>query len=127
MSGRVGDTTKVQAYTVASGIVIEHGGLPEEQAIIVVQMAKTQSLLFGGTENFSVTQEFNKLAERTQKMALLDCMFAVSAADHDISGAEDKVIRQVADELLLEHSDFIEVRTRYRDHLSVLKDPEETS
>ena len=103
------------------GIVIEHGSLPEEQAIIVVQMAKTQNLLFGATEDYLVTREFNKLADRAQKMALLDCLYAVSAADHTISAAEDKVIRQIADELLLEHQDFIEVRTRFRDHLAVFK------
>ncbi|NIM63068.1 MAG: hypothetical protein GTO30_15925, partial [Acidobacteria bacterium] len=40
-------------------LVIETGGLPEEQAIIVVQMAKTQNLLFGGTENYLVAKEFN--------------------------------------------------------------------
>ncbi len=45
-------------------IVHELGGLPEEQAILVVQMAKTQSLLFAGTENFLVTREFNRLASQ---------------------------------------------------------------
>ena len=33
-------------------LVQEKGGLPEEQAVMVVQMAKTQSILFGGVENF---------------------------------------------------------------------------
>jgi uncharacterized tellurite resistance protein B-like protein len=102
-------------------IVRERGLLPEEQAIIVVQMAKTQNLLFGGTENFLVTQEFNRLADRRHKLALLDCLFAVSAADSRVCSAEDKVIRQIADELLLEHREFIEVRARYRDHLGVLQ------
>lgn len=106
-------------------IVVEHGKIPEDQAIIVVQMAKTQNRLFGGTENYLVTREYNRLAGREQKLALLDCLFAVSAADHEISGAEDKVIRQIADELLLDHADFIEVRARYRDHLSFLKKPED--
>ena len=35
-------------------IVTERGGLPEEQAVIVVQMAKSQNQLFGGTEDFLV-------------------------------------------------------------------------
>jgi len=105
------------------GIVVEHGRLPEQQAIIVVQMAKTQNALFGGTENFVVTREFNQLADRGQKLALLDCLFAVSAADESISTAEDTVIRQIADELKLDHADFIEVRRRFRDKLAVLKQP----
>lgn len=103
-------------------IVTERGKLPEEQAIIVVQMAKSQSLLFGGTENYLVTKELNRLATRDDKLALLDCLFAVSAADRSVTTIEDNVIRQIADEMRLEHKDFIDVRRRFRDHLAVLKD-----
>jgi len=102
-------------------IVAEHGRLPEEQALIVVQMAKTQNLLFGGTENYVVTRELGRIASQDEKLALLDCLFAVSAADASISTIEDNVIRQIATELRLEHKDFITVRARYRDHLAVLK------
>jgi uncharacterized tellurite resistance protein B-like protein len=104
-------------------IVMERGGLPPEQAILVVQMAKTQNKLFGGTENFLVTQEFNKIATREQKLALLHCLFAVSSADQSISNVEDHEIRNIASELLLTHQDFIDVRLAYRDYLAVLKDP----
>ena len=102
-------------------IVMEHGKLSEEQALIVVQMAKNQNLLFGGTENFLVTRQMSRIATRAQKLALLDCLFAVSAADDSISTAEDSVIRQIATELQLEHAEFISVRTRFRDQLAVLK------
>ena len=102
-------------------IVMEHGELAEEQALIVVQMAKSQNLLFGGTENFLVTREMSRIATRAQKLALLDCLFAVSVADDSISTAESDMIRQIATELLLEHADFIGVRSRFRRHLAVLK------
>ena len=104
-------------------IVMEMGGLPEEQALLVVQMAKTQSRLFGGTENFLVTREFNKLATREQKLRLLECLFAVSASDQSISTAEDNEIRQISKELLLSHRDFIQARLAFREHLAVLKKP----
>jgi uncharacterized tellurite resistance protein B-like protein len=107
-------------------IVSEHGELPAAQAVIVVQMAKSQNLLFGGTENFQVTKEFKRIASREEKMALLDCLFAVSAADRSITTAESNVIRQIADELRLEHGDYIEVRRRFRDDLAVLKKPGES-
>ena len=61
-------------------LVVKYGELPEEQAVIVVQMAKTQNLLFGGTENYLVTREFNRIASREDKLALLRCLFGVSAA-----------------------------------------------
>lgn len=102
-------------------IVVEQGSLPEEQAILVVQMAKTQNMLFGGTENYLVTREFNKIASREQKLALLHCLFGVSASDNSISTVEDNEINLIADELRIEHRDFITVRSRFRDYLAVLK------
>lgn len=105
-------------------ILMEKGGLPEPQAILAVQMAKTQSLLFSGTENFLVTREFNRIATPEQKLALVDCLFAVSAADRSISTVEDNEIRQICKEMLLSHSDFIAVRLRYKDHLASKKPAE---
>ena len=104
-------------------IVMERGGLPEEQAILVVQMAKTQNLLFSGTENFLVSREFEKIASREQKLALLDCLYAVSAADKSISTVEDNEIRKISRELKLSHQDYIGVRLAYRDCLAVLQKP----
>jgi uncharacterized tellurite resistance protein B-like protein len=102
-------------------IVMERSRLPEEQAVIVIQMAKTQNILFGGTENFLVTREFNSLASHEEKMGLLDCLFAVASADQSISTVEDNEISQIADELRIEHRDFISIRSKYRDKLAVLK------
>ena len=107
-------------------IVMQQAGLPEEQAVLVVQMAKTQNVLFGGTENFLVTREFNRIATPEQKIALLHCLFAVSAADESISTIEDNEVSQIADELRIEHRDFIAVRSRFRDYLAVLRKPPES-
>ncbi len=104
-------------------IVAEQGRLPKEQAPIVVQIARTQSALLSGIEDYVVTREFNRIATHGQKLALLDCLFAVSAANHSISAVEDSTIRQIARELKLRHQEFISVRLRYREHLDVLKSP----
>jgi uncharacterized tellurite resistance protein B-like protein len=103
-------------------IVMEQCGLTEEQAVIVVQIAKSQNILLGGTENYLVSREFNSMASHEQKMALLDCLFAIAAAEGSISTIEDNEISQIADELRIEHPDFISVRSKYREHLAVLKD-----
>ncbi len=107
-------------------IVMQQGGLPEEQAVLVVQMAKTQNKLFGGTENYLVTREFNRIATPEQKLSLLYCLFAVSAADQNISTVEDNEVSQIADELRIEHKDFISVRSKFREYLAVLKKPTES-
>jgi hypothetical protein len=47
---------------------MEHSGLPEGQAIIVVQLAKTQNRLFGETENYLVAREFRNLSTHQEKI-----------------------------------------------------------
>src|SRR5262245_49282285 len=105
-------------------IVMQQGGLPEELAVVVVQMAKTQNQLFGSTENYLVTREFERIATREQKLALLDCLFAVTAADESITSEEDNVVKQVSSELKLSHDDYIAARSRFRQYLAVLKPPD---
>jgi uncharacterized tellurite resistance protein B-like protein len=102
-------------------IVQNLAGLPEEQAILVVQIAKSQNTLFGSTENFVVTGEFGRIATRPQKLALLNCLFAVSSSDRSISTVEDNEIRKISRELRLDHADFIAARSAYKEHLEVLK------
>ncbi|MFN2425926.1 MAG: TerB family tellurite resistance protein [Candidatus Binatia bacterium] len=102
-------------------IVMERGGLTEEQALLVLQIAKSQELLFGHTESFLVTREFNKIATRDQKLALLDCLFAVSASDESISTIEDNEIVRICAELQLPRDEVVTARGRYREHLAVLK------
>lgn len=101
--------------------VMEHGGLPAGQAMLVVQIAKHQNLLFGATEDFLVTREFDKIANREQKLALLDCLYRIAASEALVSAEEDHEIRRISRELGLSHEEFISVRSRHRDHLSVLR------
>ena len=103
-------------------IIKERGNLPEEQAVLIIQLAKTQNILFGGTENFLVSREFREIADYKERMNLLDCIYAVAAVDKSISTMEDNEVSQIADELRIEHRDFISIRSRYRDYLEVLKD-----
>jgi uncharacterized tellurite resistance protein B-like protein len=102
-------------------ILCERGGVTEEQAILVLQIAKTQAVLFGGTENFLVSREFDRLASREQKLALLDCLFAVSAADESISTTEDSEIVRICTELHLPRTEVVEARRRHRQYLAVLR------
>ncbi len=102
-------------------IVRSLGHLPEEQAVLVVQIAKSQNRLFGQTENFLVTREFAAIATPEQRAELLDCLFAVSAADDSISGAEEAQIRQIASELGFSHRDFVVARRQYSDKREVMR------
>ena len=103
-------------------ILRERGHLSDEQAVLVVEIAKTQHKLFGATEDFLVTREFKALASDAQRRDLLDCLFAVSAADHTITTDEEAQIRQIASELGFDHKEFVRVRLAYSSHRSVLRD-----
>ena len=102
-------------------VVIAVGGLPEEQAVLAVQVAKSQARLFGGTENYLVTREFKEISSREQRQRLLECLFAVSAADDSISGSEEAQIRQIASELDFTHREYVEARSAWSDKREVLR------
>jgi uncharacterized tellurite resistance protein B-like protein len=102
-------------------LVRERAGFSEAESVLVVGMAKNQHRLFGGSENFVVTREFAAIASREEKLALVDALFAVSAADRSIVVREETEIRNIASELGLDHGDYVAVKSRYRDHLSVLR------
>lgn len=106
-------------------VVVEQGHIPGEQAVIVVHMAKTHNQIFGHTDNYLVTREFDKIASRDEKLALLDCLLAVSASDESISSVESSEISKIADELHLSQRDFVDARSRYREYLEILKKRED--
>lgn len=101
-------------------LVSERAGLPPEQAALAVRIASAHGLRHGGTEDFLVTREFASLADRSQRLALLDCLFELSSSDRSIVTLEDNEVRRIASELKLEHADFIAARAAYLTHLKVL-------
>ena len=95
----------------------EHGALPPDQAMVVVQLAKTSNLLFGGTANFLIAREFAQLAGYDEKLALMRCLFAVSIADAAISTAEEGEIHRIASELRIDQPDLVALRVAHQRHL----------
>ncbi len=108
-------------------LVARHGGLTPGQAILVVQIAKSQTQIFGGTEDFLVTREFEQISTHEQKIGLLDCLFAVSAAADGIATVEDNEIRRIAMELKIPHDEYIRIRVTHRGELNVLREPPDKS
>lgn len=98
-------------------LVREHGQLSQDQAMVVVQLAKTSNLLFGGTANFLVAREFSSLTTYDQKLSLMRCLFAVSATDEAISTAEEGEIHRIANELRIDRPDLVALRVAHKRHL----------
>ncbi|HEU4572935.1 MAG TPA: TerB family tellurite resistance protein [Candidatus Limnocylindrales bacterium] len=100
---------------------VEYGGLDPAQAVLVVQMAKLQARLHGGTEDYVVTREFRSISTVEQRLALLRCCFVVGAADGVISATEAGTLNQIARELDLEPADVNAVRAEFHDQLSAVQ------
>ncbi len=97
------------------------GHLPEAQAVLAVEIAKSQTRLFGGTENYLVTREFRDIATDEQRLELLDCLFAVAAADGSISSIEESQAAQIAKELGFTQSEYVSALAVHAEHRTVLR------
>ena len=100
---------------------VEYGGLDTAQAVLVVEMAKLQALVNGGTEDFVVTREFRSISTPEQRVALLRCCFVVGAADGRISATEAATINEIARELDLEAAAVNAVRAEFHEQLSAVQ------
>jgi len=101
--------------------VARWGGLTPAQTVLVVQIAKSQAVLFGATEDFLVTRQFKEMSTPEQRTDLVHCLFAVSAADDSISSVEEAAIRQIASELGFADREYLGLRSGYNDKRAVLK------
>jgi uncharacterized tellurite resistance protein B-like protein len=102
-------------------LIAERSGLPADMAALVAEIAKAQNRLFGGTENFLVAREFREISTPEERAGLLRCLFAVAAADHAISAAEEAQARLIANELGLAQEEFVRIRAEFSEHREVLR------
>jgi uncharacterized tellurite resistance protein B-like protein len=102
-------------------LVKQHGSLPEAQAILVAQIARNQSLLYGGTEDYLVTRQFRELSTEEDRLALLRCCYLVGAADETITAAESDLLQQIAKELDLDRSAVNAIRTEFAPKLAAIQ------
>jgi len=100
-------------------IVSERAGVDVQQAALIVRIARDAGRS-RGTDDYLIAREFERVASRGEKLALLDCLFAIAAADSPILTTEDNEVRRVASELKLEHADYIAVRHKHLASLKVL-------
>lgn len=101
--------------------VAELGGLPEAQAVLVVEIARNQNELYGGTEDYLVTREFRESSSEGQRLALLRCCFAIGAAEGAISAEESAELNQISKELDLSDDQLNAVRAEFTDHFGAVQ------
>lgn len=102
-------------------LVVEHGGLPEAQAVLVAQIARSQSLLSSGTEDYLVTRQFRELSSEADRLALLRCCYIVGAADETITSQESDTLQQIARELDLDRNAVNVIRNEFAPKLAAMQ------
>jgi uncharacterized tellurite resistance protein B-like protein len=102
-------------------IVMEHGELPEAQAVLVVEIAKQQERLIGETEDYLVTREWVPGTELDERIALLRCCFLVGAADGSISAEEGATLNEIGHELLLDDPTIAGIRGEFTDRFAAVQ------
>jgi len=95
--------------------------LSESEIALAVAIAKSQARLLGGTENYVVTREFRESSTPEQRGQLLQCLYAVAAADGTISTIESSEIVGIAEELGFTRAEANALKSQYREKLSVLR------
>jgi len=114
------EISEVETRTI-EGLVAEHGGLPPAQAVLVAQMARSQSLLYGGTEDYLVTRQFRELSMEDDRLALLRCCYLVGAADDTITIEESDTLQEIALELDIDRHAVNAIRDEFAPKLSAMK------
>jgi len=102
-------------------LVAEYGKLPEAQAVLVTQIARNQSLLYGSTEDYLVTRQFRDLSSAEDRLALLRCCYLVGAVDDTITAEESDTLQEIAKELDIERDAVNVIRNEFAPKLSAIQ------
>lgn len=95
-------------------LLAEHGGLPADQAMLVVSLAKATNTMFGVSADYAITQEFTDSTTYDERVALARCLFAVAASDARISSAEEAEVHRITNQLRIERPDLTTIRLQYK-------------
>jgi len=98
-------------------LVVREGGLTADQATVVVGLAKTSNLLFGGTADYQVALEFGDAATYDEKLSLGRCLFAVASSDQQISLAEEAEIHRILNQLRILPEHLTKLRVEHGRYL----------
>lgn len=100
-------------------LMVTHVGLPAEEAHSVVEIARRRTL--AGIEHYRLTRCFNDVASETERLGLIECLYAVAAADDSVAHVEDKEVDRIAAAVLVPRVDVLRIRSRHRDKLEELR------
>ena len=102
-------------------LVRDVGAIEADAATLVVSLAKTSNLMFGGHADYEVAREFGDAATYEEKLALARCLFAVASTDAAISMPEEAEIHRIMNVLKIQPADLMQLRLEHRSFLPGLR------
>lgn len=84
----------------------KHFTLSETELETLCQLSHSEA--DSATDYQQFTRVINKIYDDKEKRAVLDSLWSVAYADHELSPDEDYTIRKIADLLYIPHSQFIQ-------------------
>jgi uncharacterized tellurite resistance protein B-like protein len=99
----------------------EHAHLSADEARVVVDLLRHEFEVLRSVQPYVLNRAVNAHATPAEKQTLVDCLYAVAAADHLVADVEEQEIRRIATALLVPHSVLMDIRGRYRDRIEVLQ------
>ncbi|MEI6778528.1 MAG: TerB family tellurite resistance protein [Chloroflexales bacterium] len=107
------DNTVTDAEIACMADLLESGwGIRHERATLVAEVSLAESA--ADLDYFHHTREFAASTDEDERIRFLDALFAVAAADGEISGEESDEISRITASINLTHSHFVAAKRRAR-------------
>lgn len=102
-----------QELAAMADTIQRHWALDDDQAAFVAEVAA--SAVHAGYDALRMMREFTERTTLDERRHFVEALFAVAAADGEVSHDEHEEIRHISRSLLLTHRDFIDAKLAARD------------
>lgn len=97
------------------------GGVGAEQAKLLAKSALRTAETYSPSDDHLVARAFADMSNEADRQRLLRCLYAVAAADENISTREDNEIFEVASAIGMQRKEVVALRSEFRTYLGSLK------
>lgn len=113
-------TESVETAAIAQRLE-EFAGIDPERAHLLAETAVRAAETHSASDDHLVARAFRDMSERSERIRLLRCLYAVAAADETISTVEDNEIFDIANAIGIDRRDVVALRSGFKQHLGTLK------
>jgi len=99
----------------------DFAGVDATRAALLSEAAIRAAETYSASDGHLVARAFRDMSEEPERIRLLRCLYAVAAADENISAVEDNDIFEVARAIGVRQSDVVAVRSEFKNQLGSMK------